>query len=123
MECRIIRVWGRADEFELEFVPSPEGNWRANIPADLSDGQYAVEIHAYNNFDESTYWTGILYMCRGISCMHLDISDITFWLKSTRLKCCLSEEHRVNIILLKREITMKLVDERTVMIIKKGCRK
>lgn len=64
----IIRVWGRADRFDIEFSRidiNRDDQWEVSIPPDLSDGQYAVEIHAINRAGYTDFWTGILYMANG----------------------------------------------------------
>lgn len=57
----VVRVWGRADQFELVF--SPVGAfWQAVVPADLKDGQYAVELYCEDDSGNRAYWTGMLYL-------------------------------------------------------------
>lgn len=62
---RIVRVWGYADSFALEFSQVSPEDWEVNVPPDLSDGQYAVELHAMNAAGLLAMWTGILYMFDG----------------------------------------------------------
>ena len=54
---KILRVWGRADGFDLEFKKTGE-LWDCTVPPDTKDGQYAVEIHGINEFGQTAYWTG-----------------------------------------------------------------
>jgi len=72
---KIIRVWGKADDFDIEFHESG-GRWICTVPPDTKDGQYAVEIHAINVFGEMAYWTGTLYMCNGVC--HLELFEIPY---------------------------------------------
>lgn len=58
----VTRVWGKADSFELVFSPSRDGQWYANVPADLEDGQYVVELYCCDSGGSTAYWTGILYL-------------------------------------------------------------
>lgn len=58
----VTRVWGKADSFELVFSPSRDGQWHANVPADLEDGQYVVELYCCDENGGTAYWTGILYL-------------------------------------------------------------
>ncbi|MBQ4347286.1 MAG: hypothetical protein IJC39_02425 [Firmicutes bacterium] len=62
----VIRVWGRADSFDLEFTLLPNGIRQAIVPPDTKDGQYAVQIFAMNEAGQTGSWTGILYMSGGI---------------------------------------------------------
>ena len=72
---KILRVWGRADGFDLEFKKEGE-LWDCTVPPDTKDGQYAVEIHGVNEFGQTAYWTGTLYMCNGIC--HLELKEVLY---------------------------------------------
>jgi len=63
----IVRVWGRADSFDIEFERI-EGTfrWKCSVPPDTSDGIYAVEIWAVNEIGQMVYYTAELYMCGGV---------------------------------------------------------
>ena len=61
----VIRMFGKADSFDIEFTKTAESLWQCNVPPDLTDGQYATEIYAVTESGEFAYWTGILYMSRG----------------------------------------------------------
>lgn len=76
----IVRVWGYADTFEIEFYKGKDNRWYANVPPDIVDGQYAVGIYALNNVGEQTYWAGILYMHSGRACLHLNKQKYSLWL-------------------------------------------
>lgn len=77
----IIRVWGKADEFDIEFIHEYGTRWTCRVPPDTVDGRYAVEIWATNRLGETAYWTGELYMCNGLC--HLKIRDLPYriWFK------------------------------------------
>lgn len=81
MAAVITRVWGRADTFDIEFSERTDGKWYINIPPDLTDGQYAVELYAQNSYGERAYWTGILYMHNGRACLHFNKKSCTLWLR------------------------------------------
>ncbi len=87
MPAVITRVWGRADAFDIEFTKRSDGKWYVNIPPDLTDGQYAVELYAQNSYGERAYWTGILYMHNGRACLHFNKKSCTLWLRP--LQCSL----------------------------------
>lgn len=65
MAEKVTRMYGTADSFDLEFQNIREGIWRVKAPADLSDGQYAVEIFADTTTGKTLHWTGMLYMSNG----------------------------------------------------------
>lgn len=65
----VERVWGRADNFDIEFTHKGGTRWEASVPPDTKDGQYACEIWAINEFGKIAYWTGELYMCSGVCCL------------------------------------------------------
>lgn len=56
-----VRVWGRADQYDLTFEQTENGAWQAVVPADHTDGRYACEIWAESATGEQAYWTGVLY--------------------------------------------------------------
>ena len=60
----VTRVWGKADSFELVFSPlgASKEQWEAKVPADLEDGQYAVELYCCDDAGSIAYWTGMLYL-------------------------------------------------------------
>ena len=84
MAAFVTRVWGRADAFEIEFAKQTDGKWCVNIPPDLKDGQYAVELYAQNSYGERAYWTGILYMHNGRACLYLNKTSCVLWLRPLR---------------------------------------
>ena len=57
----VTRVWGRADSYELVFSLSG-ALWEAAVPADMGDGQYAVELYCEDDGGNTAYWTGWLYL-------------------------------------------------------------
>lgn len=79
----IVRVWGVADSFALNYKKGTDGLWRAQVPADLDDGTYAVDIFAENRIGKVAHWTGFLYMRQGAACMHLNNKLYVFWLGVT----------------------------------------
>ena len=80
MYDEIIRVWGVADSFTLEYSEGTDGRWNVSVPADLQDGQYAVEIFAQNRIGAIGFWAGILYMHRGKAVLHLFSKKYDLWL-------------------------------------------
>ncbi|MDP4152607.1 MAG: PF13754 domain-containing protein [Bacillota bacterium] len=61
----VTSIIGRADSFDLVFSLSSAGQWEAIVPADLSDGTYAVEVWAEDESGNTAYSTAILYMFDG----------------------------------------------------------
>lgn len=74
----VVRVWGYADNFELELTHKGGTKWETYVPPETKDGMYAVEIHAINRSGEKSYWNGVLYMCNGVC--HLEIKPCAYQL-------------------------------------------
>lgn len=92
---KIIRVWGKADNFDIE-LSEKGGRWVCTVPPDTADGQYAVELHAVNLFGETAYWTGTLYMCNGVC--HLEIKEVPYVImfsKNTDRLFFLEQSHEI----------------------------
>lgn len=83
---KIIRVWGKADSFDIEFVHIKGDIWSCEIPPDTKDGQYAVEIQAVNEYGETAYWTGTLYMCGGVCHLEIIAQPYLFWISARSLE-------------------------------------
>lgn len=75
----VIRVWGKADNFDIEFKHMGGTKWQCDVPPDMKDGQYAVELRAMNEQFEQTYWTGFLYMCNGVCHVKFNFPDYMIW--------------------------------------------
>lgn len=58
----IVSMYGHCDDFDVVYAKTDNNLWQTNIPADLSDGKYVVEIYGVDNTGYIAYWTGILYM-------------------------------------------------------------
>ncbi len=94
----IIRVWGTADNIELE-LKNNDGRWECNLPPDLIDGQYAVQLFAMRGSGDIGMWTGVLYITNGIRCLHLNKEKYTLWLMSEQIRTQLTEERfEINLI-------------------------
>lgn len=76
---KIIRLYGKADSFDLEFTHQGGTTWTCEVPPDTDDGMYAVELTAVNEYGEATYWTGELYMCGSVCHMKIMKDDFIFW--------------------------------------------
>ena len=81
----IIRVWGTADNIELE-LKNNNGRWMCNLPPDLIDGQYAVQLFAMRGNGSIGMWTGTLYVANGIRCLHLKKEKYSLWLMPEQTK-------------------------------------
>ena len=66
--ARVIRLYGKADSFDIEFSRKGE-KWEVDIPPDLVDGVYAVQLTAVDELGETAYWVGELFMCSGVCCL------------------------------------------------------
>ncbi len=99
-----VRVWGCADQYNLTFEQTTSGDWHAAVPADLKDGQYAVELWAENAIGEQTYWTGILYMM------------------NSRMVCIRLTEESYQVILLPERLDVNIMESRYhVVIMQRRC--
>lgn len=89
----IIALVGRADNHELVFTRGDDGLWRVAVPADLSDGQYVVELTATTDAGKQGYWTGILYLNHAWEvCAHIIEDDLSVWLSSDYIGTELAED-------------------------------
>lgn len=69
----IVRVWGRADEYDLTFEHKHGSTWVFNgLPPDLEDGTYALQIWAENAAGAVGTRTGWLFLSKGVMCVQLD---------------------------------------------------
>ena len=58
----LIAMYGHCDSFEITYTKIGENLWQSEVPADLSDGKYVVDIYGIDSTGYIVYWTGILYM-------------------------------------------------------------
>jgi hypothetical protein len=65
-----IRVFGKADSFDIELTPNGE-KWEVDIPPDMTDGVYAVQLTAISIIGEKAHWVGELYMTNGVCCLNI----------------------------------------------------
>lgn len=75
---KIIRLWGKADELDIEFK-NEGGVWKVDIPPDLTDGVYAVVLHAINELHELATWVGELFMSNGACCIKINYAPYQVW--------------------------------------------
>jgi len=115
----ITQLTGRADNYDLVFVRGGDGIWRISVPADLTDGQYAVELTATNDRGEQGYWTGILYINRaGEVCVRLIIDDMTIWLSPDDI--AVTDDDDTSMRLSPDDMLLTIDDDITVIL--GGCR-
>ncbi len=81
----IIRLFGHADNFDIEFTHKGGTTWLCEVPPDTSDGVYAVELWAVNELNEVGYWTGELYMCNGACHLKIERPKYGVWFKPSSL--------------------------------------
>lgn len=98
-----VRMWGRADTFDLTFSLTKNGDWQASVPADLEDGQYACEIWAENAIGEQVYWTGTLYMV------------------DSRLVCIHLADDPYQVVMLPDHTEITLLDDRYIAVLRRRC--
>ena len=59
---KIEMVWGTCDGYGILFTQVSNDTWICDVPADLSDGMYIVEIYARTFGGVTIYTTAILHM-------------------------------------------------------------
>lgn len=110
----IIRVWGTADNIALELKQN-NGRWVCNLPPDLVDGQYAIQLFAMRGNGETGMWTGVLYITNGIRCLHLNKEKYTLWLmpELIRIQELMSlNEERISFIAIPEKFKIQILEEK-----------
>ena len=69
--AKVIRVYGKADSYDIEFTPNGD-KWEVDVPPDMTDGVYAVQLTAIDELGECAYWVGELYMVDGVCCLKIN---------------------------------------------------
>ena len=69
--AKVIRVFGRADSYDIEFAPKGD-KWEVDIPPDMTDGVYACQLTAIDDSGDFAYWVGELYMVDGVCCLKIN---------------------------------------------------
>lgn len=116
---KILRVWGKADSFDIEFNYESGTRWKCSVPPDTKDGQYAAEIWAINEFSELAYWTGELFMCNGVCCLRFDDSPYRIWVKTTATSIGKLVSDR-EVRFMNNTLTIRLLPM-TQIAVRKGC--
>lgn len=84
---KIVRLFGKADNFDVEFTRDEKsGWWYCYAPADTKDGQYAAQFCAVNEYGETAYWTGELFMCNGVCHCEMHESKYRVWFLPGRIE-------------------------------------
>lgn len=79
--AEVVRVYGRADSFDIELTRNGD-KWEVDVPPDMTDGVYAVQLTAVNDAGETAHWVGELFMSGGVCCLRLD--EVKFRTKLSR---------------------------------------
>ena len=58
----LVAMYGHCDSFDVTYTKINENLWITDVPPDLSDGRYIVDIYGLDETGYIAYWTGILYM-------------------------------------------------------------
>jgi len=75
----IEAVWGTCDGYGIVFTQVSNDTWTCEVPADLSDGTYYVEIYARAKSGVVIYTTAILHMFDS-KCVSLELVDDGFYI-------------------------------------------
>lgn len=60
---KLVSVWGTCDGVDILFKEIGGDEWEAIVPADLTDGQYIVEVWGATQSGFVIYTTAVLYLC------------------------------------------------------------
>lgn len=118
--AEIVRVWGTADNIQLE-LKLDNGRWICSLPPDLIDGQYAVQLFAMRGNGSVGMWTGTLYVANGIRCLHLNQAKYTLWLNCEQYSILLNQEVIKLQLLPEQQLNISLVPERIKINLIKEC--
>ncbi len=94
---KIIRLWGKADNFEIEFLNEGGTSWKVDVPPDLNDGVYVVHLTAINELGESATWIGELFMCDGVCCVTFKEQPYQMWLKISDYDFQFSNKYHIEV--------------------------
>lgn len=94
--AEVVRVYGRADSFDIELTKNG-GKWEVDVPPDLTDGAYAVQLTAVNDAGETAHWVGELFMVGGVCCLRLDEVRFRTKLSKKSYVVSFSKGHRADL--------------------------
>ena len=69
----VAEMWGTCDGIGITFR-EVNGRWVCEVPADLDDGMYVLELWARSYTDVIVYHTAIMYLCDS-KCTYFEILD------------------------------------------------
>ena len=88
--ARLRRMWGTCDGVDIIFQQIDENTWTAEVPADLQDGQYIIEVWGQTYTGRVIYTTALLYLCDS-RCVALDFMEdgiyVQIGIKEYRVDC------------------------------------
>lgn len=116
---KIVRLYGEADSFDIEFTHKGGTIWTAKVPPDTDDGVYSVELTAVNELGETAYWTGELYMCGGVCHMEIKRSNFIFWFAP--LSVVNIQSRCTSLSLAEEKTQLNILGGVTNLIVRKGC--
>lgn len=100
---QIVRLYGHADLFDIEFTHAAGDTWTCEVPPDTADGVYAVELWAVNELGFTAYWTGELYMTNGVC--HLVIHKPRYQIRIKQPDRCICVKQPKHFIRIKPRCT------------------
>lgn len=75
----VARVYGKADNFDIEFYQDDSGQWKCAVPFDR-DGEYIVGIYAVDEAGNESYVADMLFavdtakLCVKVKVLHANIA-------------------------------------------------
>lgn len=94
--AKVVRVYGKADNFDIELTRNGD-IWEVDVPPDMTDGVYAVQLTAVDVNGDSAFWVGELFMVDGVCCMKIEPLPYGAYLKTNEYTCNFECERPVSI--------------------------
>ena len=69
----VTEMWGTCDGTEITFEEI-NGQWVCEVPADLNDGAYVLELWIRTNANTLVYTTAVVYLCDS-KCIYFELLD------------------------------------------------
>lgn len=95
--ARLRSVWGTCDGVDILFREAEADTWTAEVPADLQDGRYIIEVWGETMTGAVIYTTAMLYMCDS-RCVALEFMEDGIFVRiSTKeyLIGCMEQEYTI----------------------------
>lgn len=115
---RVVRVYGTCDDWQVEFRRIDEHKWQCQVPADMTDGQYACQFYAVDEEGDIGFWCGMLYMSSGKVCIAIDEDPFEFFFVKEKISfeinaddgiCFMREEENIGFSLQEETLSFEIL--------------